>query len=52
MAAEISKHNNKVLMEGGTTNPPPPANVMNTTGTLMHALSRGGVRKLGWFIKH
>ena len=24
MAAEISKHNNKVLREGGTTNPPPP----------------------------
>ena len=24
MDAELSKHNNKVLREGGTTNPPPP----------------------------
>ena len=44
MAAEISKHNNKVLKEGGTPNPPPPANVIL-------APFRGGVRKLGWFIR-
>ena len=44
MAAEISKHNNKVLKEGATTNPPPPANVML-------ALFRRGVRKPGWIIK-
>ena len=44
MAAEISKHNNKVLKEGGTPPPPPPANVIL-------APSRGGVRKLGWLIR-